>query len=51
MVKNLPASVGDMDSSGKIPHTAEQLNLCTTNTEAVLRKKRNHHSEKPVHCI
>ena len=38
MVKNLPASAGDVDGfnplSGKIPHAAEQLSPCTTTVEA-----------------
>ena len=40
--------------AGKIPHAAEQLNPCTTTTEPVhlepvLRNKRGHRNEKPVH--
>ncbi|KAJ8790812.1 hypothetical protein J1605_021240 [Eschrichtius robustus] len=40
--------------SGKIPHAAEQLGLCTTATEPahlepVLRNKRGRDSERPAH--
>ena len=36
VVKNPPANTGDIGFepwSGKIPHSAEQLSLCTTTTE------------------
>ena len=54
MVKNPPANAGDKPWSGKIPHAAEQLSLCTTTTEParlepVLCNKRSHRNEKPVH--
>ena len=65
MVKNLPASAGDMGSSpcqGRFPHAAEQLSPCATTTEArmpellkpmrlepVLHNKRSHRNEKPTH--
>ena len=40
--------------SGKIPHAAEQVSLCTTTTEPaclepVLRNKRGRDSERPAH--
>ena len=39
VVKNLPANAGDKGSSpgpGRFPHAAEQLSLCSTNTETAL---------------
>ena len=49
--KTLPANAGDRGNpwSGKVPHAAEQLSLCTTTTELVLCDERGCHNEKPGH--
>ena len=56
VVKTLPANAGN---TGLIPGPGRfhilQLNLCTTTTEPtclepVLRKRRSHCKDKPVHC-
>ena len=57
MVKNPLATAEDTGSSpwsGKIPHAAGKLSLCTTAVEAhalepVLCNKRSHFSEEPTH--
>ena len=36
LVKNLPASAGDISWSGKVPLAAEQQSLCATTTEPAL---------------
>ena len=59
VVKNLPASAGDMDLiSGpgtKIPRVTGHLSLCTRTAEpmhprAHAPNKKSHHNEKPLHC-
>ena len=49
MVKNLPASAGDMVNpwSRKIPRAVEQPSLCTTTTEPVLQSPGAHVPQLP----
>ena len=50
MVKNLPASAGDMGSIpdlGRFPHAVEQLSPCATTTEAHVPTARALQQEKP----
>ena len=51
VVKNLPANArghGFQPWSGKIPHAAEQLSLCTTTTEALVPRSCALQQEKPL---
>jgi len=55
VVRNLPFDAGFDPWSGKIPHAAEQLNMCAKPPspcalECMLHK-RSQHSEKPTHPI